>query len=330
MARYKNGQVPRGELVLVGSGVNGDGYWEHLLPPSTARKVNRMRALGEQRHGRTLRITPGWNGYRPLEPQRWARKAACARGRCNDAAVEGTSSHGMAWAGQITGWREADVAAIDFDNGPWVFGSVDAFYDACREVGLVPGVFDWESWHVIDLTPWAAVPSENDSKPITEEEELMSAADSIVDRVKGAITGLDTRRDTAVIETNGDYWVVDHAQGTKWNIARGQTTTADAFAYLQWLRNLGVAVYEKQAPYVLAGYRDITNMTISGEVASGIRAAAKSDAPLPITLTPTQLDQLAAALADHLADFADAEVAAPSTVDMRGALTALPFVTEAA
>ncbi len=58
----------------------------------------------------------------------------------------------MAWAGQITGWREADVAAIDFDNGPWVFGSVDAFYAACREVGLVPGVFDWESWHVIDLT----------------------------------------------------------------------------------------------------------------------------------------------------------------------------------
>ncbi len=114
----------------------------------------------------------------------------------------------------------------------------------------------------------------------------MSAADNIVERVKGAITGLDTRRDTAVIETNGDYWLVDHAQGTKWNVIRGQASVPDAFAYIQWLRNLGIAVYERQAPFVLAGYRDITNQTISAEVAEGIRAASKSDEPLPIALSP--------------------------------------------
>lgn len=159
MTGYKNGEVPREQLVLLASGTNADGYWEHLSPPGTARKIAALRKLGQDRHRRTLEVTPGWNIYRPLASQQQARAAACGRGRCQDAAVVGTSSHGLVWSGQITGFRLVDVAAIDFANGPWVFGSVTAFYAACREVGLVPGVFSWETWHVIDLDPWASAPA---------------------------------------------------------------------------------------------------------------------------------------------------------------------------
>lgn len=179
MSRYKNGQVPDVALSWLAAGTNADGYWEHLLPPATVRKHLALVLLGEQRRGRTLRITPGWNGYRPLAAQRTARTNACARGRCGDAATEGTSSHGGEYQG-------ADAMAIDYGNWAYVWGTQAAFYAACREVGLDPGVFSWEPWHVIDRDPWAPSPAGEESKP---DGVFMSLSDQqqndLVDRVEG-------------------------------------------------------------------------------------------------------------------------------------------------
>ncbi|MBB3158210.1 hypothetical protein FHS07_001906 [Microbacterium proteolyticum] len=165
MARFRNGELPGELLIEIGSGRNEDGEWKHLLPRSTARKVARLIKIGEERRGRTLAITPGYNCYRPRLWQKLARQQACARGRCNDAAVEGTSSHGGEYQGR-------DSIAIDFANWLWVWGSREAFYAACREVGLTPGVFDWEPWHVCDFDdPFRDVPDED------EEEEDVSFTD---------------------------------------------------------------------------------------------------------------------------------------------------------
>lgn len=163
MALFCNGEVPRDRLILVASGTDENGYWEHLLPPATYRKHLALVRLGEQRRGRTLRITPGWNGYRPLGPQRTAREQACARGRCIDAAVPGSSGHGGTSG-------NADCMAIDYENWAWVWGTRDAFYAACREVGLEPGVIDWEFWHVVDRDPWAPVPAGEVEVQMTYED----------------------------------------------------------------------------------------------------------------------------------------------------------------
>ncbi|MEZ5110931.1 MAG: hypothetical protein R2732_05450 [Microbacteriaceae bacterium] len=208
MSRYKNGQVPDHALVRVGAGSNADGYWEHLLPAGTLRKHLALVALGKARSGRTLTITSGWNAYRPLPAQRVARANACARGRCGDAATPGTSSHGGEYQG-------ADAIAIDYSNWGAVFGTRQAFYDACRQVGLEPGVFSWEPWHVIDRDPWAASPAgeahHNEglfmSLSEAEEREILEAArgalssqhqvtllqnvQSIRDRVEGNLSSLD-------------------------------------------------------------------------------------------------------------------------------------------
>lgn len=180
MSRYKNGQVPDGALVKLASGTNGDGYWEHLLPPATVRKHQSLVGLGQERRRRTLTITTGWNGYRPLPAQRTARTNACARGRCGDAAFPGSSSHGGEYQG-------ADAMAIDYGNWSWVWGSREAFYEACREVGLVPGMFSWEPWHVIDRDPWAAVPA---GEEINMEGFLMALTEDEQNEILAAARGL--------------------------------------------------------------------------------------------------------------------------------------------
>lgn len=150
MARYPNGGIPRDQLILLGSGTDSNGYWEHLATPGTAQKHFALVALGYEASGRELRISSGWNVYRPIPAQKDAKRDACARGRCQDAATPGFSSHGGEYQG-------ADALAIDYSNWSYVFGSREAFYAACRAVGLVPGVFDWEPWHVIDRDPYRPV-----------------------------------------------------------------------------------------------------------------------------------------------------------------------------
>lgn len=146
MSTYSNGGVPASVLVTIASGTNSDGYWEHQLTPATLVKHNRLVQLGLDRRGRRLQITPGWNAYRPLDAQ-WTAYRNSPPGY---AAYPRTSSHGGEYQGR-------DAMAMDYGNWAYVWGTQDAFYAACREVGLVPGVFSWEPWHVIDYAPFAAV-----------------------------------------------------------------------------------------------------------------------------------------------------------------------------
>lgn len=164
MTRYRNGEIPRTALVVIASGTNGDGYWEHQLTPSQKYKHDALVALGKKRHGRTLKITSGWNGFRPIAAQKVA-KAKYGKG----AAAVGFSSHGGTYKGR-------DAMAMDYGNWSWVYnGDREAFFADCRAVGLTPGVIANESWHVIDYDPWAAVPAgaqkENDLGTIDNTEE---------------------------------------------------------------------------------------------------------------------------------------------------------------
>lgn len=162
MSRYPNGCIPESELVRF------DDHPDHLLPPGTARKLAALIRLVRDRHGVTLYVTEGTNGYRDYSTQVRVRAEKCAIGRCNDAAWPGTSPHG----GEVDG---EDVAAFDIDN--WAVIGRDAFFQACRDVGLEPGTVSWEAWHVIDRDPWAAVPAGE------EEDDMSAAADQILARL---------------------------------------------------------------------------------------------------------------------------------------------------
>jgi hypothetical protein len=126
-------------------------------------------SLGRRISGRTLVPSVGYSCYRPLDEQHYARSVHGIY-----AADPGKSSHGGDWAGPPTGWAKVDAAAIDYSNYISVFGSEEAFFAACREVGLVPkGIwppaFPREAWHVIDLdNPYGPVPAGLD---VTEFEE---------------------------------------------------------------------------------------------------------------------------------------------------------------
>ncbi len=135
--KYRNGYIPASELVLI------EG--NHWATRGTAARWEAMKADVLENEGVTLRITGGENAYRSFAGQTFARRQACARGRCNDAAVPGFSSHG----GSLNG---RDSGAIDVSN--WAVLGKDKFYAYCRKHGFEPGYFDWEPWHIIDWNPY--------------------------------------------------------------------------------------------------------------------------------------------------------------------------------
>ncbi len=157
MSRYPNGQIPARLLVEVGP--------YHWLTAPTAARWHALVADILKHEGVTMRITPGKNGYRDKPGQVFARNNACARGRCNDAAIPGTSSHGGECRGR-------DSMAIDVQN--WGVLGKDKWYAYCRKHGFDPGFFDWEPWHIIDWNPWVLPATTGSSAtpiPVPEPEE---------------------------------------------------------------------------------------------------------------------------------------------------------------
>lgn len=175
---YANGQIPLSELVNVGT--------NHWLTPATAARWNALVADVLEHEGILLRITAGWNAYRPKAEQKKAKADACARGRCQDAADPGTSSHGGLFRGRIT-------MAVDITN--WgLLGKVN-FYAYARKHGFEPGLFDWEPWHLIDWAPFTmpatagggSVPVLTDLAPLKrrrEEDGMYTKAASFPDVYK--------------------------------------------------------------------------------------------------------------------------------------------------
>lgn len=137
MPKYRNGFIPESELVLIER--------NHPATRGTAARWAALQADVLKNEDIELRITGGENAYRSFAGQQHARQAACAAGRCNDAAVPGFSSHGGSLAGR-------DSGAIDVSN--WALLGKDKFYAYCRRNGFEPGYFDWEPWHIIDWDPY--------------------------------------------------------------------------------------------------------------------------------------------------------------------------------
>lgn len=167
---YPNGKIPLDKLIHLGG--------EHYLPAGTAARWNWIVQSAKSKYGVTLRITPGPNAYRWYSAQEDAKKAACARGRCQDAATPGYSSHGGTYNGQ-------ESMAIDVDNwrdlAPGNYALAWSRFEAlCRLAGFRVLLFSWEPWHIVDFNNVWVVPgfaSGGTSKPtptptpLSEEED---------------------------------------------------------------------------------------------------------------------------------------------------------------
>lgn len=181
MPKYKNGYIPDSELVTI------EG--NHKATRGTAARWAALKADVLRNEGVTLKITGGENAYRSYAGQVFARNAACRAGRCNDAAVPGTSSHG----GSLNG---RDSGAIDVSN--WAVLGKDKFYAYCRRNGFEPGYFDWEPWHIIDWAPYT-VPSSGGGG---SGEEDMPLSDDDIQRIWTHMIGLPTQGRAADWLTN--------------------------------------------------------------------------------------------------------------------------------
>lgn len=134
MPRYRNGEVPLSELVHLGG--------EHYLPRGTATRWRWMVDTCLAKYGVQLRITPGYNAYRPLWVQRDYKRLL---GKW--AAAPGHSSHGLTYKGR-------DFAAIDVQN--WADVGWGRFAALCRMAGFKTNfVSPQELWHIGDPDPYS-------------------------------------------------------------------------------------------------------------------------------------------------------------------------------
>lgn len=134
-------------MVSLGAGRDDIGLWQHLAPPGTAARWGELFKLAYQKYGVSLRITPGWNVYRPLNIQRIYRARLGIY-----AAVPGTSSHGGVYQGResmaidVANWR---------DLGETQTQAWSRFVALCRLVGFTTNfVTPTELWHIGDFDPW--------------------------------------------------------------------------------------------------------------------------------------------------------------------------------
>lgn len=167
MTRYDNGQAPLSDLVYLGP--------DFYLPRGTAARWRELLRLGLEKYGVRIEVTPGWNGYRPLDVQRRYRAELGIM-----AAVPGYSSHGLTYQGR-------DCAAVDVNNwralAPWSESLAwSRFVALCRLVGFtVDFVSPRELWHIGDFDPFnvpafaaIVINPETTVKPDPEEDEDMA------------------------------------------------------------------------------------------------------------------------------------------------------------
>lgn len=204
MSRFSNGGIPASLLVEIGP--------YHWMTAATAKRWAGLVADILKNEGVRMQITPGKNAYRDYAGQVFARNGACANGRCDDAAVAGTSSHGGEYRGR-------DSLAIDVAN--WGVLGKDKWYAYCRKHGFEPGFFDWEPWHIIDWAPWTmpAGPSGGSTTPATKPEVPEEEEEEEEDEDM-AMKGLSYRRasDNALViatfnEISGFYSEVQDTTG---------------------------------------------------------------------------------------------------------------------
>lgn len=160
---YPNGRIPLSLLVHLGG--------DHYLPPGTAARWRWLVQAAYEKYGVRLRITQGPNAYRWYEAQVEAKEEACARGRCQDAAAPGFSSHGGLFEGRqvmaadVANWQELGSTP----SGKDAWGRFEAL---CRLAGFTVLFFDWEPWHITDFNdPWTVPDWAAGKTPLTPESE---------------------------------------------------------------------------------------------------------------------------------------------------------------
>lgn len=168
---YANGEIPLDVLIRV-PGQEDDDAW---LSATTCARWLALKQDVYDTYGVTIWIVPGWNAYRPVENQIYARNQACAEGRCGDAAVPRTSSHGGRYV--QAGSDRNGAASLAIDVGGYEALDRDDWYAMCRKHGFEPGFFDWEPWHIIDWDPriGEAAPASNNtpiSKPRRKKHSM--------------------------------------------------------------------------------------------------------------------------------------------------------------
>ena len=255
MTLYQNGRIPQGNLIKIASGADVNGYWEHLISPATLRKWTAALAYARRKWGKVMRISTGWNVYRPYAVQTDARKRACAAGNCNAAAVAGWSSHGGTWRNsRYTGGLWVDALAIDVVRQELTWAQVD---EAMRHAGFLVGAITKaiagidEPWHYIDLDPWAAVPSGDlDSKPVTpapddkvpdlsEEDDMQTFIIKRDGRDEWTLINLDVGLDLARFTGThllGKTYRTSKTKGGVVNTYRGFMVTTDPDIGNAWSR----------------------------------------------------------------------------------------------
>lgn len=165
MAAYANGEIPLSVLIRV-PGQENDDAW---LSNATCARWLALKKDVYDTYGVTIWIVPGYNAYRPLANQEYAKQRAINEGRPQDAANPGTSSHGgvyIQWGSPRNG-----QASLAIDAGGYESLNRADCYAICRKHGFEPGFFDWEPWHIIDWDPQIGVPGK-DSTTSPEEDEM--------------------------------------------------------------------------------------------------------------------------------------------------------------
>ncbi|GAA3947760.1 hypothetical protein [Microbacterium soli] len=215
MARYPNGRIPSSMLVTVGP--------EQVLTRATAARWAAMVKEGKRRHGVTLRISSGANGYRTIQNQQQARDYWCARGNCGMAAWPGTSSHGGEYKGR-------DCLAIDVAN--WSAIGWSNFTRLCKDYGFQAGYFDgngkpYEPWHIIDWSPYSMPATAGNARPIsTDPGDPEEEDDDMARNVIYKTTDPKYKFRAAVTNDVSGLWVefVDNQAGTMNELARAYQT----------------------------------------------------------------------------------------------------------
>lgn len=306
MTRYQNGRAPLSDLVKLGD--------KHYLPAGTCARWQEMQRLAWEKYGVWLVITPGWNGYRPLDIQVQYRAELGIY-----AAVPGTSSHGLTYQGR-------DCAAIDVNNWQALAPGNQSlawarFVALCRLVGFtVDFVTPQELWHIGDFDPFmipafaaVTINPATTARPTEDDMYDDKAKEAAANRHTEALREISYLRPIklyALVDENGaGGWVWVGPSGRFWAVPNGayvamveaqklsqaspiRALQKDEFKFLteQLLGGLvpdGKNEYNPEAQ--LDKILSLDQATVD-RIVAGIQAA-------PVVLTQAQLDAITAAAA---------------------------------
>lgn len=141
-----NGKLPRSELTLIQPGF--------YLRKDAARAWIAMNEEAVRRFGKKIEVR---DAYRDLDGQVFWRRWWCAKGKCGNAAVPGTSNHGLGLSVDLKDWEDR----VMLDKIGAKYGFAKKWSDAANE---------W--WH-ITWKPGVWKPTPSPYRYLTENEAAL-------------------------------------------------------------------------------------------------------------------------------------------------------------